>query len=451
MIDFATRAYNHGFPFDPIIRSLLDTDFYKLLMQQFIWAHYPNERVSWAVTNRSRAVRLGEQIDMEELRRQLDHVRTLRFTPSEIIHLRGQTFYGQSGIFKEGYLSALRAYRAPEYELEAGADGQIVLRFEGPWWQTTLWEIYALAIVNEMRARALMRAMGRSALDIMYARAKVKLYAKLERLKTLETLNLSDFGTRRRHGFLWQEHCVLTARELLGDCFTGTSNVYLAMKHGLEAKGTNAHELPMVLAALARQRAPGDGEALRESQYKVLQQWQNEYRGNLLVFLPDTFGTSQFLAGAPQWVSLWTGARPDSKEPVAAGEELIAFWRRMGLTPETIAEKRLIIFSDGLDVALPGAEANGTDIVALHAHFAGRVQAGFGWGTNLTNDFIGCPPGDGDAMRSISLVCKVAVVNGQPAVKLSDNYEKATGPAGEIALYRETFGAEGVANAPVRV
>jgi nicotinate phosphoribosyltransferase len=451
LIDFATRAYDHGFPFDPIIRSLLDTDFYKLLMQQFIWEHYPNERVDWALTNRTRDVRLAEQIDPGELRQQLDHVRRLRFTPSELIHLRGQTFYGQTGIFKEGYLHVLKTFELPDYVLEADCEGQLSLRFEGPWWQTTLWEIYALAIVNEMRSRALLKAMSRSELDILYARAKVKLYAKLERLRELPELNLTDFGTRRRHGFLWQEHCVLTAQEVLGPRFTGTSNVYLAMKHGLEAKGTNAHELPMVMAALARQRAPGDGEALRQSQYKVLQQWQNQYQGNLLVFLPDTFGTTQFLRDAPQWVSLWTGARPDSKDPFEAGEELIAFWRRLGIADEKIAASKLVVFSDGLDVALDGSEANGTDIVALAEHFRGRVLAGFGWGTNLTNDFIGCHPRGCDIMKAISLVCKVSKVNGYPAVKLSDNYEKATGPAEEVAVYREVFGSEGVKNAPVRV
>lgn len=450
-MDFATRAYNHGFPFDPIIRSLLDTDFYKLLMQQFIWEHYPNERVAWSLTNRTRGVRLGELIDAGALRQQLDHARTLKFTPTEIIYLRGQSFYGQAGIFKPGYLDALRTFRLPEYRLEADGDGQLRLTFDGPWWQTTLWEIHALAIVNEMRSRALLRAMSRSDLDILYARAKVKLYAKLERLAALPDLNLSDFGTRRRHGFLWQEHCILTARELLGDRFTGTSNVYLAMKHGLEAKGTNAHELPMVLAALARQREPGDAEALRASQYKVLQQWQNQYRGNLLVFLPDTFGTTQFLAAAPHWVSGWTGARPDSKTPVEAGEELIAFWRRMGVTADEIAQDKLVIFSDGLDVALDGAPPNGADIPALHAHFHGRVQAGFGWGTNFTNDFLGCHPRAPEMMKAISLVCKVSGVNGRPAVKLSDNYEKATGPAEEVAAYREVFGTEGVRGAPVLV
>ena len=450
-MDFATRAWNHSFPFDPIVRSLLDTDFYKLLMQQFIWEHYPNERVTWRLTNRTRSVRLAGEVDLGAVREQLDHARTLRFTPTEIVYLRGQSFYGQSGIFKPGYLDTLRTFSLPEYELSTTAEGQIELVFDGPWWQTTLWEIHALAVINELRSRAVLKRLSRSQLDILYARAKVKLYAKLERLKSLERLNLSDFGTRRRHGFLWQEHCILTARELLGEGFTGTSNVFLAMKHGLEAKGTNAHELPMVFAALARQREPGDEEALRASQYKVLQQWQSEYRGNLLVFLPDTYGTSQFLAAAPQWVSWWTGARPDSKEPIAAGEELIAFWERMGVAPAAVAEKKLIVFADGLDVALPGAEPNGNDIAAIHRHFAGRVQTGFGWGTNFTNDFIGCCPDGVDRLKPLSLVCKVASVNGGPAVKLSDNPAKATGPADEVEAYRSVFGTAGAAESAVKV
>ena len=166
-MDFATRAYNHGFPFDPIVRSLLDTDFYKLLMQQFIWEHYPNERTRWDLINRTRGIALGRDIDAGALREQLDHVRTLRFTPSEIIHLRGQTFYGQSGIFKEGYLHTLASFRLPDYQLEVREDGQLNLSFEGPWWQATMWEIPALAIVNELRSRATLRGLSRSQLDIL--------------------------------------------------------------------------------------------------------------------------------------------------------------------------------------------------------------------------------------------------------------------------------------------
>src|SRR5690606_1111548 len=108
-------------------------------------------QVSWKLTNRTKTIRLAEEVDLGALREQLDHARSLRFTPSEIIYLRGQTFYGQSGIFKEGYVNTLQSFQLPDYELGT-EDGQIVLRFAGSWWETTMWEIPALAIVNELRS-----------------------------------------------------------------------------------------------------------------------------------------------------------------------------------------------------------------------------------------------------------------------------------------------------------
>ena len=448
-MDFAKRAFDHSYHIDPIVRSLLDTDFYKLLMLQFIWKKYFHTQVSFQVTNRTRSIRLADVVEAQELRAQLDHVRGLRFMGQELVWLRGQAFYGQTGLFEEAFLDFLRTFRLPEYRLEpATADGhptgQFDLEFSGAWAQVTLWEIYALEILNEMRYRTLMRTMNRSQLDIMYAKAKVKLHDKLRVLADVDGLNLSDFGTRRRHSFLWQEHCVLTAQEILGDKFTGTSNAYLAMKHGLDARGTNAHELPMVLAALAR-----SDESLKDAQYEVLRQWQNVYRGGLLVMLPDTFGTTQFLNGlSPTMARTWTGARPDSKAPIAAGEELVNFWRRHD--PGKACEK-LIVFSDGLDVHLPGHTPQGEDIPTLQRHFQGQVRLGFGWGTNLTNDFVDCHPLDPKVMRPVSLVCKVSGADGRPAVKLSDNYTKASGPADEIARYRSVFGSAGMANAPVIV
>ncbi len=441
-MDFARRAYDHSYHIDPIVRSLLDTDFYKLLMHQFIYLKYPNVEAGFALANRTKSVRLADEIDLGELRDHLDSVRSLRFRPSEIVWLRGQSFYGQHGLFEESYLHHLKTLHLPDYELGTGEEGQISLEFHGHWMLTTLWEIYALEIINELRYRRIMRGMSPSQLDIMYARAKVKLYEKLERLREVEGLELTDFGTRRRHSHLWQEHCILTAKEVLGDSFTGTSNAFFAARHDLEAKGTNAHELPMVLAALA-----DTGEELKEAQYKVLKQWQNVYRGGLLVLLPDTFGTTQFLRDAPEWMRRWTGARPDSKKPADGGEELIDFWKARGEDPM----EKLIIFSDGMDVSLPGQEANGSDIPTVHAHFQGRVRVGFGWGTNLTNDFVGCHPEDPRRMKPLSLVVKVKDANGRPAVKLSDNYENATGPAVEVERYRRVFGSEGIAQVPVRV
>ena len=205
------------------------------------------------------------------------------------------------------------------------------------------------------------------------------------------------------------------------------------MNNDLEAVGTNAHELPMALAALARTDAE-----VAESPYKVLQEWQRIYRGNLLIVLPDTFGTASFLERAPEWVADWTGFRPDSRPPIEGGEEIIDWWRTQGRDPR----EKLLIFSDQLDV---------DSIVSTYRHFAGRVRISFGWGTNLTNDFVGCAPDGSADLDPISLVCKVTSVDGRPAVKLSDNPEKATGSPAEVERYLRVFGNAGRVRTAVHV
>jgi len=422
--DIATRTYDHNFRLDPIVRSLLDTDFYKLLMLQLIRHLHPNVTATFSVINRSKSVRLAEIVDEGELRDQLDHARTVRFTRKELIWLAGNTFYGRTQMFGADFLAWLADFRLPEYELSV-RDGQYELHFAGTWSEASMWEIPALAILNELKSRAAMRDKGRFALDVLYARAKARLWGKVERLGELPDLRISDFGTRRRHGFLWQRWCVEALKEGLGERFIGTSNVLLAMDADLEAIGTNAHELPMVAAALAR-----DDAELAAAPYRVLQEWAQHYNGNLLVVLPDAFGTTRFLRDAPGWVADWTGFRPDSAPPIAGGEQIIRWWQEHGQDPR----EKLLIFSDGMDI---------DTIMATYRHFHGRVRMSFGWGTNLTNDFRGCDPAGTGALDPISLVCKVTSANGRPAVKLSDNPAKATGDPAEIARYLRVFGEAG--------
>lgn len=430
--DIATRTYDHGFRLDPIVRSLLDTDFYKLLMLQMIRHLYPDVQATFALINRTKTVRLAETIDEGELRAQLDHARTVRFGKKELIWLAGNSFAGQERIFKPDFLAWLADFRLPDYDLRR-VDGQFELRFAGPWTHTTMWEIPALTIVNELRSRAATRALGRFAMDILYARAKAKMWDKVERLRALPDLVISDFGTRRRHGFLWQRWCVEALKEGLGTRFIGTSNVLLAMDNDLEAIGTNAHELPMVLAALAP-----DDPGIATAPYRVLDDWRRHYQGNLLIVLPDAFGTTSFLAHAPDWVADWTGFRPDSAPPIAGGEQIIRWWQAHGRDPRT----KLLIFSDGMDVG---------SIEETYRHFHGRVRMSFGWGTNLTNDFRDCAPDGTAGLEPISLVVKVVSADGNPAVKLSDNPAKATGDPAEVSRYLRIFGSDGRATVPVFV
>jgi nicotinate phosphoribosyltransferase len=202
---------------------------------------------------------------------------------------------------------------------------------------------------------------------------------------------------------------------------------------------------------------------LRAAQYRLLELWQQSYQGELLILLPDTFGTTQFLRGAPAWVANWTGQRIDSKDAYVAGDEYIAWLEQNGRDPR---QKRLIA-SDALDVE---------QILSLHAYFTGalrngsspddfhsardfqdasrwvpepRIRFSAGWGTLLTNDFRNCNPQGNDGFNPVGLVCKLTDVEGRPAVKLSDNYSKALGDPKEAERYRRVFGTAGVADAPV--
>jgi nicotinate phosphoribosyltransferase len=431
-VNFAERAHNHNWKLDPIVRSLLDTDFYKLLMLQFIWKNFPQIPVTSEVQNRTVKMRLAERVGAAALIEQMEHVRQLRFRKSELVWLAGNTFYGTRSIFEPAFLEWLdHDFKLSGYEVSE-ADGQLVLRFSGLWTEVTMWEVYSLAIVSELKTRAALAELSELELDVLYARAKTRLWDKIERLRGLQGVRVSDFGTRRRHSFLWQEYCVQAMRVSLngtektggGERFTGTSNTALAYKHDLEAIGTNAHELPMAMAAMASR---GSDEELRLSQYKVLELWQQSYGGALLILLPDTFGTTQFLQGAPEWVADWTGQRIDSKDPVIAGDEYIAWLKSRG---RDATGKRLIA-SDGLDVG---------DIVRLYHYFAGRIRFSAGWGTLLTNDFRDCHPRGEDTLAPLSLVCKLTSADGVPTVKLSDNARKTVGPAELVARYRRVFG-----------
>ena len=374
--------------------------------------------MAFSLINRSSDVRLADLVDEGELREQLDHIRSMHLTRGESTWLRGNTFYGKRQMFRPDFMEWFEGMRLPDYHLEK-RDGQYELSFEGSWPEVMMWEIPALAVLMELRGRAVLKHMGRFELQVLYARAMTKLWQKIEAMRHVDDLRIADFGTRRRHSYLWQDWCVQAMLEGLGDKFVGTSNCAIARHRDIEAIGTNAHELPMVYSALAN-----DDAALARAPYEVLADWQEEHDGNLRIILPDTYGTEGFLNNAPDWLATWTGIRIDSGDPAQGAETAINWWVSKGQDPR----EKLVIFSDGLDVA---------EMLSLQRTFLGRVKVSFGWGTNLTNDFRGLVPDRG--LDAFSLVCKAISANGKPTVKLSDNPNKAIGPDDEIARYKRVF------------
>src|ERR1035437_2514725 len=401
------------FPDEPIVTNLTDTDFYKFPMGQFIFNHFPGVKVAFDLTNRTLTVKVARIIPEAQLREELDHVRTLRYTNTELHYLRGTDEYSHR-MFGEPYLQSLRNYQAPEYELECTGN-QIKLRFSGNWLDSSPWEIYGLEIINELYFRQLLKEHSITSIDVIYAEGKKRLWEKIQVLKKNPQIVFSEFGTRRRFSRMWQDYVVAAlTEELCPAQFRGTSNVFLAQKYGLLPMGTNAHELQMVIAALNQ----ATDETLRASLLEMLKLWWQQYGEALAIFLPDTFGTESFLdTVTEEMVKQWKGFRQDSGDPIAAGEMRIQIYQKYGIDPRT----KMMICSDGLDLAT---------MIKIEAHFRGRLMVSFGWGTNLTNDL---------GFGTLSLVIKAMSANGIGTVKLSNNPAKAMGEKDQVERYMRAF------------
>ena len=401
-----------------IVKSLLDTDMYKFTMGQFVNHFSPETYVTFALTNRTKSVKLEEYIDIKELRWQLEQVRALSFSRFEIDYLSSlRTSDGANCRFNSKYLAFLSGVRLPYFSLEPSGDS-FHLKFSGRWNSVIFWEVPALAIVNELYARAVMAKLGLDDLSLREI-AQARLDEKIARLNELPGIKFMEFGTRRRFSFSWQEHVITEmARKLRHGSMIGTSNVLAAKNLRLKPMGTMAHELFMVRAGVAGK----NDKLLRRSHNLVIQEWLSFYGGELSIILSDTFGTKFFLGDlTPRQLKQVSGFRQDSGDPFEFGENAINLWQKNGIDPKS----KTIVFSDGLDLE---------KIEALYQRFSPEVDCIFGWGTNLTFDW--------PEIKPLSLVIKAVGADGQGLVKLSDNIAKAIGQPEEVERYKRVFGYE---------
>lgn len=370
-----------------IISSLLDTDLYKFTMMQVVLHQFPGAQVTYRFKCRTPGIDLRPHID--EIQHEINQLCTLRFTDRELDYLREMRF------LKSDFVDFLGLFQMNARFVSVSAsdkdNGEIDIEVTGPWLHTILFEIPVLAIVNEIYFRA-----NNPTPD--YAEGRRRLNEKIELVSNdsmLSEIRIADYGTRRRFSRIWHEEIMLTARDRLGECFAGTSNVYYAMKHGLIPLGTMAHEYLQACQAL--------GPRLRDSQVYGFEKWAHEYRGDLGIALSDVYGMNAFLRDFDLYFcKLFDGARHDSGDPFEWGERLIAHYEKNRVDPTT----KTLIFSDSLDFPLA---------VKLFERFKGRARLAFGIGTNLTND-LGYTP--------LQIVMKMVQCNGQPVAKLSDTPAK---------------------------
>lgn len=370
----------------PIIQSLLDTDLYKFTMWQTMLHRHPQAQAEYRfVCRNTPAFPLADLLP--EVNAQLDHLCSLSFQEDELAYL------GALRYIKSDFVDFLRIFRFQRRFIQAAADGPMLrIVAEGPQVHVMAFEIYVLAIVNELYFRRADQAAA-------VAEGRRRLDAKIEQLESLgrevkhrHPFEFFDFGVRRRFSRAWHAEVVETFKTRVPQYFKGTSDVRLAQQLDLVPIGTMAHEYLQSYQAF--------DVRLRDFQRLALENWVQEYRGDLGVALTDVVGMDAFLADFDLYFAkLFDGLRHDSGDPVVWGEKALAHYAKLRIDANT---KRLT-YSDGLD--LPEA-------FRLYRHFADRVQLGFGIGTNLSND-VGLVP--------LNIVMKLTRCNGQPVAKLSDS------------------------------
>jgi nicotinate phosphoribosyltransferase len=375
----------------PVVRSLLETDLYKFTMWQALLHRHPDAHGEYEFWCRNQpAYPLAEL--KEEVERELDHLCSMMFTDEEVAYLRGLRF------IKSDFADFLTLFRFQRKFITVQTDGpHLRIHAAGPVVHVMGFEIYVLYIVNELYFR---RFDQQAAL----AEARKRLAARIDELREFESepprmshpFEFFDFGVRRRFSGDWHDEVVATLAREVPQFFKGTSNVHLARKYKLVPIGTMAHEYMQAFQSF--------GVRLRDFQKAALEDWVQEYRGDLGTALTDVVGMDAFLADFDLYFAkLFDGLRHDSGDPVQWGEKALAHYARLRIDART---KRLV-FSDGLSVPMA---------LELYRHFADRVMTGFGIGTRLTND-TPYPP--------LNIVMKMVRCNGQAVAKLSDTPGKS--------------------------
>jgi len=385
-----------------IIESLLDTDLYKFTMMQVVLHHFPGAQVEYRFKCRNADVDLTPYI--AEIEQEIRGLCKLHFTPAELEYLRSWRF------FKSDFVDLLALFQLDGRFIRVArseeSPREIDISIKGPWLHTILFEVPVLAAVCEVYYRNTVEAP-----DLAEGRRRLQEKIKLINAVGDPGFHIADYGTRRRFSSAWHEEVVTTLQRETGPHFVGTSNVKLAMDHGLTPLGTMAHEYLQACQAV--------GPRLRDSQVYAFNTWAREYRGDLGIALSDVCGMDAFLRDFDLFFcKLFDGVRHDSGDPFEWGEKLIAHYQKMRIDPRT----KTMVFSDSLNIPLA---------IRLFEYFRSRSQTAFGIGTNLTNDL---------GYKSLQLVIKMTRCNGQPVAKISDEPSKAMDyDPSYVAYLREVF------------
>ncbi|QIC80279.1 nicotinate phosphoribosyltransferase [Acinetobacter indicus] len=393
----------------PIIQSLLDTDLYKFTMLQVVLHKFPQTHSLYHFRCRNLEDTVYPLTDiLDDLNHQLDLLCQLKFKEDELQYLRSLRF------IKSDFVDYLELFQLKRRFIRAGIDseGRLDIVVEGPMVQAMMFEIFVLAIVNELY-------FSRIRSDEVLAEGERRLQAKVALVQQYAAEQnpedppflVSDFGTRRRYSFAWQKYVVQQINAAAPGVFRGTSNVLLAKQLGITPIGTMAHEFLQAFQAL--------DVRLRDFQKAALETWVQEYRGDLGIALTDVVGMDAFLRDFDLYFAkLFDGLRHDSGDPYSWGDKAYAHYKKLKIDSKT----KMLTFSDGLTLEKAWA---------LHNYFKDRFQVSFGIGTNLTNDMGQTP---------LNIVLKLVECNRQSVAKISDSPGKTmTDNDTFLAYLRQVF------------
>ncbi|BCU56193.1 nicotinate phosphoribosyltransferase [Enterobacter kobei] len=366
----------------PILHTLLDTDAYKLHMQQAVFHRYADVQVVAEFRCRGDDL-LG--IYADRIREQVNAMQHLRLQEDEFQWLSGLPF------FKADYLTWLRDFRYDPQQVDITSEnGKLNIRLSGPWREVIMWEVPLLAVISELVHSYRSPEAGVPQALAMLEEKLVE-FADLTADLDLSRFRLMDFGTRRR--FSREVQQAIVERLTQEPWFTGTSNYDLARRLSLTPMGTQAHEWFQ-----AHQQISPD---LATSQRAALAAWLDEYPDQLGIALTDCITMDAFLRDfGPEFATRYQGLRHDSGDPVEWGEKAIAHYQKLGIDPHS----KVLVFSDNLDLK---------KAVDLYRHFSSRVNLGFGIGTRLTCNI--------PQVKPLNIVIKLVECNGKPVAKLSDS------------------------------
>ena len=376
----------------PIINSLLETDLYKFSMGQTIYHQFNKDVTKWAFKCRNKGVTFTSEM-VQEIKEQIDHFCTLRFTEEELNWLK-YSIPWLSG----DYISHLRRWypRREQIQVFGGIvdseerGGMRITAF-GEWLDTSMYEIPILAIVNEVYFAF---KYGVGALNEEFKRrAREKLSNMTCRRYRLGTF--SEFGLRRRYSGEMQDWIVgeLAHGVSSENTFVGTSNVYLAKKYGIKPVGTMAHEYIQVVGQAHHEHNPA------YSNHYMMKYWVREYKTDNGIALTDTITTDCFLRDFDKtYATLFSGVRHDSGDPIKWGWKMIDHYKSLGIDRMT----KTLLFSDSLDFE---------KATKIREVFKDVCRVAFGIGTYISND---------TGVEPLNIVMKVVEANGSPVAKLSD-------------------------------